>query len=181
MARGRPPKCRRNITGLRNQGGEPSGTDLPNVEPPANHPSDGPSPSDQPDEDEGLQLHLDSTRVLMDNDEAGIESGSEVEEMSELGDWDDEELQEKMYMLAVNIGDDPSDEDWIPPELRPKKKVRIDRPKEYMKGPDVMSKSKCTQRRYRKADRGQQRLDAFAFTPKPKPVHISETNPTGEC
>ena len=124
MARGRPPKRRRNITGLRNQAGEPSGTDLPNVDPLTTHPTDA-SPSDQPKEDEGLRLHPDSAKFVIDNDDAGVESRSEVEEMSDVEDWDDEELQEKMYMLAVNTGDDPTDEDWLPPGLQPKKKIRI--------------------------------------------------------
>ena len=37
MALGRPPKCTRNITGLRNQPIHLSGPDLPNVEPPASY------------------------------------------------------------------------------------------------------------------------------------------------
>ncbi|KAF8806882.1 hypothetical protein BYT27DRAFT_7190574 [Phlegmacium glaucopus] len=47
-------------------------------------------------------------------------------------------------------------------------------------GPDIMSKSKRTQYRYRKASRGQQRLDAFAFLHKSKPVHASKTLIEGE-
>jgi hypothetical protein len=39
-----------------------------------------------------------------------------------------------------------------------------ERPKEYMKGPDVMSKSKRTQRHHRKANRNQTHLDNFGFS-----------------
>ena len=50
-----------------------------------------------------------------------------------------------------------------------------ERPKEYVKGPDVMSKLKRTQHQYQEANHGQQRLDTFAFTPKPKPVDTIKT------
>ena len=40
-------------------------------------------------------------------------------------DWEDEDLQERMFKLAVNEGDDPSDEDWLPYELKKKKKPKI--------------------------------------------------------
>src|ERR1700733_152115 len=39
--------------------------------------------------------------------------------------------------------------------------MNTERPKEYAKGPDVMSKSKRTQSRYRKKNRNQTTLDGF--------------------
>jgi hypothetical protein len=80
------------------------------------------SPLDEPKRE--LGLHLDSTRFLINDDDAGMESDTDVEELSECGEWEDDDLQESMYKLAVCEGDDPSDEDWLPYELRKKKKLR---------------------------------------------------------
>lgn len=53
------------------------------------------------------------------------------EDIEEMADWDDEQLglddddlSEKLTRYAVAMGDDPRDEDWLPPELarRMKKK-----------------------------------------------------------
>jgi len=49
------------------------------------------------------------------------------------------------------------------------------RPKEYIRGPDVMSKSKRTQRRYRNVNRNQMTLDSFVFAKNP--THTSATKP----
>jgi len=68
-----------------------------------------------------LGFHPDSTRFCIEDDNAGIESDSEVEETFDCEDWDDEELWENMTVLVVNVGDDPLDEDWVPPELKKKK------------------------------------------------------------
>ena len=133
MARGRPRKHTRNTTGLRNQSTQSSVPKLPNgehlgndIEPagaqvPRN--SHDPSSSDKPERE--LGLHLDSTRFLINDDDAGMESDSDVEELSSGEDWDDEDLQERMFKLAMNEGDDPSDEDWLPYELKKKKKPKI--------------------------------------------------------
>ena len=123
----RPRKRVRNITGLRNQPGN-KGPHLPHVEPPAScpppvqdHTSPAPSPPDLVDEDgQELELHLDDKRLPTDDDGARIESGSEVQEarMSESGDREDQELQENMYVLAKDVRDSPTDDDWLPSELR---------------------------------------------------------------
>ena len=54
-----------------------------------------------------------------------MESDSDVEELSSGEDWEDKDLQEKMFKLAVKEGDDPSDEDCLPYELKKKKKPKI--------------------------------------------------------
>ncbi|KAM6492911.1 hypothetical protein JOM56_000864 [Amanita muscaria] len=162
MARGRRPKHTRNTTGLRNQPTQLNVPQLPNVEPIGSDTERTQTPGDSdshcensdtgtPDTllERGLGLHFDSTRFIIDNDDAGIESDLEIEEVSLCGDWGDENLQESLIALAVNEGDDPLDEDWLPNALKKRKKPRIERPKQYAKGPDVMSKSKRTQRRYR--------------------------------
>jgi hypothetical protein len=108
---------------------------------------------------------------------AGDESDLEIEELSECGDWVDEDLQKTMYELAVKEGDDPSDEDWLSAELMKRKRQNTgqswhislinitnhgaERPKVYARGPDVMSKSIRTQQRYRKSNQNQTTLDGF--------------------
>ena len=54
------------------------------------------------------------------SDEAGMESGSDVEELSSDEGWGDKDLQERMFKLAVKR-DDPMDEDWVPYDLRKRK------------------------------------------------------------
>jgi hypothetical protein len=92
---------------------------------PVPHDSHGPSPYDKPERE--LGLHLDSTRFLINDDDAGMESDSDVKELSSDGDWEDENLQERknVQVNAVNGGDDPSDADWLPYELKKKKKPKI--------------------------------------------------------
>lgn len=52
------------------------------------------------------------------------------------------------------------------------------RGKTYVKGPDTMSKSVRTQERYRKANRGQTTLGAFAFTSTPKHANTKQSRPS---
>ncbi|KAF8237057.1 hypothetical protein L208DRAFT_1249400, partial [Tricholoma matsutake] len=108
-----------------------------------------------------LGLYFDSTRFIIDDADAGIESDLEVDELSLHGDWGDGDLQESLIQLAVEAGDNPLDEDWLPYELKKKKKPRTERPKEYVKGPDIMSQSKCTQCCYQNASHNQKTLDCF--------------------
>ncbi|KAF9461685.1 hypothetical protein BDZ94DRAFT_1310317, partial [Collybia nuda] len=111
-----------------------------------------------------LHMYLDSTRFIIADDDDGFESNSDLEEGEEGEDWETKDLQERLVNLAKEQGDDPTDEDWLPRELR-KKKQKISRPATYVKGPDVMSKSDRTKRRYQKAFRGQKTLDTFFFKP----------------
>ena len=110
-----------------------------------------------------------------------MESDAEVKEASLCRDWEDEGLQESMFKLALDEGDDMLDEDWLPYRLRKTKKLKTgqscvtraqsrkltlwnaERPKQYVKGPDIMSKSKRMQRHYCKASRNQKTLDSFIF------------------
>ena len=133
MVGGRPQKHIRNTAGLRNQSTQSSVPQLPNgehlgndIEPASaqvSHDSHVPSSSDKPERE--LGFHLDSTRFLINDDDAGMESDSDVKELSSGEDWEDKDLQERMFKLAVKEGDDPSDEDWLPYELKKKKKPKI--------------------------------------------------------
>ena len=52
----------------------------------------------------------------------------EVIEASE-DEWKSDGLHVALMVLAIEIGDDPRDEDWIPDDLRRKHKARIARSK----------------------------------------------------
>ena len=143
MGRGRPQKRSRNTTGLRNQQQleriSTPGPHLPNTEPLTNvqvaptddsdsHDNSHSSTPDIPEQE--LGLYFDSTRFIIDNENAAIESDLEleVEELSLCGDWGDEDLQENLIQMAVNDGDSPLDENWLPYGwygLKMKKKPRI--------------------------------------------------------
>jgi hypothetical protein len=120
MPGGRPRKHARNTARLRNQSNQTTVPDLPNRDTSA---SSQPSPPQGPgDENESIGIYFDSMRLLI-NDDAGIES--ELEESSDSMEWDDEDLQERMYSFAMDEGDDLADESWLPPELKKRKKPKI--------------------------------------------------------
>jgi len=135
MVGGWPRKHIRNTAGLRNQSTQSSVPQLPNgehlgndIEPASaqvSHDSHVPSSSDKPERE--LGIHLDSTRFLINDDDAGMESDSDVEELSSGEDWEDKDLQERMFKLAVKEGDDPLDEDWLPDKMQsgPKSMQRV--------------------------------------------------------
>ncbi|TFK33880.1 hypothetical protein BDQ12DRAFT_669907 [Crucibulum laeve] len=95
----------------------------------------------------------------LDDDESDDEC--EVNEMPELDH--DEEFGLKLADLAAK--DDPNDKDWIPLRLRRKPYEQQEHPKTYIKGPDVMSKSKRTQQQYQKHWKNQATLDIFLNPP----------------
>ncbi|TFK36171.1 hypothetical protein BDQ12DRAFT_725467 [Crucibulum laeve] len=113
-------------------------------------------------------------------------SDAEVMDDSDMEEWDNEwdmdlgcatpGLQAKLILMSVKLGDDPCDEDWVPENLRAKKKRKEHkkkvRPKTYAKGPDVASKSKRTQERHAAAIKSQGKLDNFISIQKHKPQII---------
>ena len=105
-----------------------------------------------------------------DDEEKDSEDEADVEdEVIEAGKdkWRSESLQVGLMVLAIEIGDNPQDEDWIPEAVRRKHKARMAQgasttnqkarlvltviflaqlcPTFYQKGPDVGSKSDQTQ------------------------------------
>ena len=60
----------------------------------------------------------ESDKESASEEEDEVEWGSEWNENERLGSQD---LQAVMIKLAIALGDDPCDEDWIPTELRAKK------------------------------------------------------------
>ena len=130
MAHGRPRKRTWNTTGLRNRAAQSSIPQLPNAEHFANdvEPLLSPDDSNEPINsssldrpEKGLGLYAESTRFLIDDEDAGMGSDADVEEASLCSDWEDEDLQESMVKLALSEGDDLTDEDWLPHQLKAKK------------------------------------------------------------
>ncbi|KAF8499998.1 hypothetical protein BU17DRAFT_72172 [Hysterangium stoloniferum] len=123
MAHGQPQKCIRNIAGLQNQAAQSSIPQLPNGKtltddlelsllPDGPHGIINSSLLVWPEQ--GLGLYTDSTRFLIDNDDASMGSDAEVEEASVCRDWEEEDLQESMVKLALHEGDNLTDEDLAP-------------------------------------------------------------------
>ncbi|KAF9550186.1 hypothetical protein CPC08DRAFT_768942 [Agrocybe pediades] len=107
--------------------------------------------------------------VKDDNDSEEDFSSNASDDESDYGDWEGEELRAKLFSLCVNKGDDPKDEEWVPSELLKNNKRKSTRgisgrPTKYIKGPNVMSKSSRTQRRYRKQFQSQTGLESFGFS-----------------
>ena len=134
MAHGRPQKRTWNTTGLRNKAAQSSIPQLPNAEHFANDVEPLLSPDDLNElinfssldrPEKGLGLYAESTRFLIDDDDAGMGSDADIEEASLYGDWEDEDLQESMVKLALSEGDDWTDEDWVPHQLKKAKKPKI--------------------------------------------------------
>ncbi|EDR10094.1 uncharacterized protein LACBIDRAFT_325694 [Laccaria bicolor S238N-H82] len=187
-------KQKKNITGLRNQPKTASHIkDNVTVATAPAHPVTHADVDDQSDNDEGWDPHvrLDSNRPCWDSDDEEKDSEDEADvedEVIEAGEdgWRSESLQVGLMVLAIEIGDDPRDEDWIPEAVRRKHKARMaqarPRPTFYQKGPDVGSKSDRTQRRYTDLLKGQQTLENLGFV-KAEPrtrsnARASETDST---
>ena len=161
--------------------------------------------SDLEIDDDNLELliHSDSLKAnyKREGEVMDVNGEAEDEEISVWEGFQQEDLADAM--LDMFEEEDEKDLDWLPPKLEARrnktqnnsKKGRYlpieyqftalitqpapNRPKTYKKGPDVMSKSKCTQQRYQRTFRGQGKLTGFGFkapsylprveTPKSKP------------
>ncbi|KAM6493443.1 hypothetical protein JOM56_011577 [Amanita muscaria] len=167
-------KRNRNISGLKNQSrNSPLQSDsTPHPTPPR---SQAPSPEpcsevlvddDLEGEDDFENMnYFDSLKADYQREDA--EDGSDEEDSGdELMELRREDLTE--IMVNMMLEDDPNDLDWIPEKFKAKRKEKAkgERPKQYAKGPDVMSKSKRTQERYRKQNKDQTSLTRFGFSIK---------------
>jgi hypothetical protein len=128
-------KQKRNISGLKNQPKplpEPSSTEPLVVEPSSESNTAERVGSDlEDDEDQDLGLKCpDSSKLLWRADDDEEEPMPEGKGDSESGieDWDThQELEDKgLYIMLMNLavdnGDDPRDEDWVPEDLRRKRR-----------------------------------------------------------
>src|SRR5271168_806384 len=94
MTRGRPSKCAQNTTGLWNQH-QPAVPHLPNKEHPrrnlvsiCSHES---SPHDDLEAD--LGVYFDSTRLVINDDDDGMVSEPDLEELPEVEELDDDSMR----------------------------------------------------------------------------------------
>ena len=86
------------------------------------HPVTHTDVNDQSDNDKGCDSHvrLDSNRPCLDSDDDETEDSKDEadikDEVLEVGEdkWRSESLQVGLMVLAIEIRDDPQDEDWIP-------------------------------------------------------------------
>ena len=125
---------KRNISGLRNQPKpifEPSPTEATATKPSSDIPAQ-PNP-DHEDEDEDLGLRcLDSLKLLWraDDEEESTEEEDPKNREDEFDEWDgqqefgEESLYIKLMTLAIDSGDDPRDDDWVPEGLRRRKGIK---------------------------------------------------------
>ncbi|KAI0676399.1 hypothetical protein C8Q78DRAFT_17309 [Trametes maxima] len=162
--RGRPPKRKCDTTGLRNH-----------QNPSSSVPKEPDVASAECSEDDGKDsawedsLVHDSLKPVFAHDSADLD----VDEESEWEDLDTEPALEKIMKVVRDLEDDVNDESWLPSGPYHKRKwnearrVAGGRPKEYAKGPDILSKAPRTQRRYRKLLEGQTKLNGFvSITPR---------------
>lgn len=125
-------KLRRNISGLRNQNSTPT-NNVQESKHSQDHSPETP-PDDVTDSDVEWQPHmfLDSLKSNLQaedlSDNESVKDGDDMEE------WDSNEqdlrlgsagLQAMMMKLSIHLGDDPRDEDWVPPKLRAKREKRL--------------------------------------------------------
>ena len=143
-------KLKKNITGLRNQSKkkivshvkEASNNGTKATEVPSTHPVTHTDFDEQPNNDEECDAHieLDSNKLCWEpasDDEDEEEVSEEEDTDNENGDvevieagtdeWRGEALHVSLMVLAIEIGDNPQDEDWIPDSLRRRHAVRCAR------------------------------------------------------
>lgn len=173
-------KKRTNVSGLRNQGSNRSSpaVSAPSTAPPSPSPEPaGPlfgatpdqSDSETATDDEEQCTMFDSLRNDWEAEERALTNSDIDSEPGSDADWDmdEEEGLESMKALARQV--DPIDDgEWLPPkQVRENQQKRgecvellsfifsnplnAERPKVYIKCPDVMSKSARTLRRYKKS------------------------------
>ncbi|KII84350.1 hypothetical protein PLICRDRAFT_46228 [Plicaturopsis crispa FD-325 SS-3] len=175
--RGRPSKRARNKSGLKNQSRAARSNPSDSVADDARRSSSQSSGSTDQDQEESEWAELtrifDGLKLQYSEEGSEFEGDDDLEDVDEQSEWEgleDEEFTEVLAAMAID--EDPNDHDWIPEKIRKKAERRRAmnrkaRPTQYVKGPDVMNKSKRTQERYRKSMRNQSALDAFGFSKKP--------------
>ncbi|KAJ6546396.1 hypothetical protein DFH09DRAFT_1087719 [Mycena vulgaris] len=138
-------------------------------------PTRTPSPAESSDEfgDFGDSGNSEAMNLSEMDSLLYLEVDSDHDDDNNEADWDevaDEEFQERLLEMILKMEEDHrdvGDDDWIPTReaAEAKRRKPEGRPTEYMKGPDTASKSKRTQQRYAKGNRGQKTLDSFFLQP----------------
>ncbi|KAK0483349.1 hypothetical protein IW261DRAFT_1417262 [Armillaria novae-zelandiae] len=160
---GHKPKQRRDISGLQNQ--KSHAQSLAKSPEPPSEPQYSP---DWPNTDDGMKSH-----PVSDIDSDADVDVEDVEFTLAPEFLDDEVFLERLLTQAEEAGDNLDDEDWVPLCVRSQRQRRkleahtVRGP--YKTGPDVTSKSSCTQHRYRTSIAAQTSLDDHAFALKANP------------
>ncbi|KAJ7035472.1 hypothetical protein C8F04DRAFT_1182375 [Mycena alexandri] len=182
-----PKKKKTNISGLRNQGSNRSSpaVSAPSTAPPSPSPEPAgplfvatPNQSDSEDDEEQCTM-FDSLRNDWEAEERALTNSDIDSELGSDADWDmdEEEGLESMKALARQV-DLTDDGEWLPPKQVRENQQKRERPKVYIKGPDVMSKSARTLRRYKKSWQTQTRLDNFRFTSSGSSSRVASRAPS---
>ncbi|KAF7323696.1 hypothetical protein MKEN_00590500 [Mycena kentingensis (nom. inval.)] len=157
-------KIKRNLNGLRNQPQQTTDDGPQESLSPSPIPTRAPTPISN---NESVPTLFDSLKVDWQLED-GLSGSSDLDsEESEAGEvFDDPDLTEEL-LAAIQTND--GDPDWLPAqELRQRAAAADRKPRgPYGKGPDVMSKSDRTRRRYAAAWRTQTRLTSSGFTKTP--------------
>lgn len=137
------------------------------------------------DDEWELTTVFDSIKFIAEHEESA-ESGTDSEDSSDLlfvSDLDRAaaiHARTRLIDLAIRLGDNPSDETWLPPRQMKEAARRKERPKVYKKGPDVGSKSARTRRRYKTVLQNQTKLTTLGFTRTPQPSAPPQSPPNSE-
>ncbi|KIJ95201.1 hypothetical protein K443DRAFT_683197 [Laccaria amethystina LaAM-08-1] len=170
--KGRPPKKKRNISGLRNQPSSSKVPFLPAVE------STGQNADNNEDDNGGNEIKDDPSppdmKDMASSEQEDNQVDSEFESDDEWKGLTSQELGVRLAELSCKIDDDPTNVDWIPNSLRRRKRKKKERPPSYVKGPDVMSKSLRTRRRYAESFKNQTQLDQFFDARPSTPKNVAE-------
>ncbi|KAJ3792795.1 hypothetical protein GGU11DRAFT_749585 [Lentinula aff. detonsa] len=137
MAKKRPPKRKRNITGLRNQSKpapEHNVMPHPNLNPQANMDSLSSLPGHNQPVDEYWVRETLTGVARWFGYEAEEEEDEIFEEQWEEEWFDCEELEEKMFFYAAAMEDNIRDEDWVPESLRIQERKKRRRRERELKG-----------------------------------------------
>ncbi|KAI0308562.1 hypothetical protein OF83DRAFT_1180666 [Amylostereum chailletii] len=161
--RGRPPKRKRNISNLRNQPSTQTSTPL------SPQAAAGSVPEEASENDPNEEVHaetdadtdtdmdwdpavvFDGLRIVENEDVDGMGPETEVEEVEDDDELNDEDFCQRLCELAEQMDDDPKDETWVPDWQKRKRRREREgkaRPTTYCKGPDMGSKSDRTQRQH---------------------------------
>jgi hypothetical protein len=131
--KGRPPKKKRNISGLRNQPSSSKVPLLPAVE------STGQNADNNEDDNGGNEIKDDPSPPDMKDMASSEQEDNQVDSEFESDDeWEgltSQELGARLAELSCKIDDDPTNVDWIPNSLRRRKRKKKGKVMTYSKFP----------------------------------------------
>ena|SRR5436190_89774 len=88
------------------------------------------------------RILFDSLKLIVSNEDNGLETETDIDEKSDWDELDDEGLQEHLIDLAWLGDDNPINEDWLPTNLQ-KKGQQHEKNKKGMALTHYLAKSEC--------------------------------------